>query len=94
MQTGPDESGRVRKRRILRGVICAFLALGQVVFVFVFAYRFYIISNSALWTIDSRWVFPVVALVSCLAFAFEAWTSIARTKGVTDRGSGRQSMLL
>jgi hypothetical protein len=67
--------------RIFRGVVFGCLAVGQLCFAFVFAYRFYIVSQSGWATIDSRWIFPVIALASCVAFAREAWRSFAAKKG-------------
>ena len=83
-------AGRPRPR-ILRGALFTLLALGQLIFSFVFAYRFYIVSQGEWATLDSRWIFPIVALVSLWVFALEAWRSFAPGKGQVDDGgtSGR-----
>ncbi len=64
----------------LRGVLFSLLALGQLLFVFVFAYRFYIVSQSDWATLDSRWIFPPIALISFSVFAFEAWKAVVPKK--------------
>ena len=78
--------------RIFRGVVFSFLSLGQMGFAFVFAYRFYILSQTRLATIDSRWIFPVIAIVSCAAFALEAWGAFVPKQGHNPQGgaNGRQ----
>jgi tellurite resistance protein TehA-like permease len=88
MQAEPVELDTARGRRVFRGVVYALLALGQLVFVFVFIFRFYIISQSERMTIDSRWFVPLIALASLLAFAVEVWKSFVRGKGITHQPNG------
>jgi hypothetical protein len=83
MPTDPVEPGREVRPRILRGVVFSLLAIGQLVFALVFAYRFYIISQSERMSLDSRWILPPIAVVSLLAFAHEAWRAFRPKRNPT-----------
>ena len=73
MPTDPVEPGSGAQPCLLRGIVFSLLAIGQLVFALVFAYRFYIISQSERMSLDSRWILPPIAAASLLAFAIEAW---------------------
>jgi len=80
MPTGHVDIEPAERPRIFRGVVFSLLALGQLLFAFVFAYRFYIVSQTGWATLDSRWFFPLIAIVSLGAFAQEAWRSFVPGK--------------
>jgi hypothetical protein len=75
MHLGEHVASRPRASRIFRGVVFSILAFGQACFLYVFGFHVSITLQTGWLTIDSRWIFPWLALVSCLAFVRDAWRS-------------------
>ncbi len=59
--------------RIAAGLSFLALALAQAWFAYIFTSVVTVVSQTDWYTINSRWVYPWVALVSCVIFARNAW---------------------
>jgi hypothetical protein len=81
MQTGRFEIEGRGKPGIFSGVVFGLLALGQLGFAYLFVRSFYIVSRMDWATLDSRWIFPWIALASFLVFTFKAWRSFVPKRG-------------
>ncbi len=81
----PEEraKGRAAWLRIAAGISFLVLALAQAWFAYIFTTIVTVISQTDWYTINSRWVYPWVALVSCVIFARNAWRCLrSRQRGV------------
>ena len=81
MPSNPVELERRTQSCIWRAIAFSLLALGQLIFALVFTYRFYIVSQNEALTLDSGWIFPPIAIVSCVVFALEAWRAVRPKNG-------------
>lgn len=72
---GPGEpSARASsKSKIVAGLLFVALALAQAWFAYVFTAMVTVVSQTEWYTINSRWVYPWIALASCVVFARNAW---------------------
>lgn len=89
MHPDGQPTSRAARPRIAAGLVFVALALAQAWFAFIFTTIVTVVSQTEWYTVNSRWVYPWVALGSCLIFARSAWRCFRPSETTKDYDGGQ-----